>query len=462
MKFTAALAAGVLGATTVAAAANMEEMMSLKTASWEKAAAAGAFDGNKRYKKGPTAAKCKNGMAGEYPCNNVDLLDFISHEDLGATGKRGNDVWGWTSKSGREFGIVGNTDGVAFVEVGKKGKLSFLGRLDTYTETVSWRDIKVIKDHAYIGSEANDHGMQIFDLNKLLDIDPKHPVTFDNARDLAAHYDGFGASHNLVAHPEVDMIYAVGGRSGANARNTTCAGGMFMVDVSDPSNPTSPGCIGQAGYVHDAECVIYRGPHKAYYGQEICFGYNEDTLTIYDTTDKKNPIVISETPYIGNAYSHQGWIVDEAMTVLLLDDELDELNQAGPPAGEIGGLVNHTTTYIFDISNLEAPINTGYYQSPETSIDHNQYVSSSSPNPLHVPNHPTPTNFFQSNRPSTASPISQTTPRAYASSTSPACPRTPRATRSRRRASSTATPRATRSSSSAPGATTLTSSQSTS
>jgi hypothetical protein len=104
--------------------------------------------------------------------------------------------------------------------------------------------------------------------------------------------------------------------------------------------------------------------------------YNEDTLTVYDTTNKQNPAVISETSYIGNAYSHQGWIVDEAMTILLLDDELDELNQAGPPAGEIGGLVNHTTTYIFDISNLEAPVNTGYYQSPEQSIDHNQYVCS--------------------------------------------------------------------------------------
>jgi hypothetical protein len=99
-------------------------------------------------------------------------------------------------------------------------------------------------------------------------------------------------------------------------------------------------------------------------------------LTVYDTTDKQNPSIISSTPYIGNAYSHQGWIVDEAMTVLLLDDELDELNQKGPPAGEIGGLVNHTTTYIFDISNLEKPVNTGYYQSPEQSIDHNQYVRS--------------------------------------------------------------------------------------
>lgn len=374
MKFTAALAAGLLSATAVAAAATMEDMMELKLKSWEKAAARGAFDGNKKYKKAATAAKCKNGFAGEYPCKNVDLLDFISHEDLGATGKRGNDVWGWTSKQGREFGIVGHTDGVAFVEVGKNGKLTYLGRLDTYTGIVSWRDMKVIKDHVYIGSEADNHGLQIFDLKNLLDIDPKHPVIFDNDRDLTAHFDGFGASHNIVAHPEVDMIYAVGGRSGANSRNTKCAGGLFMVDVSDPSNPTSPGCIGLDGYVHDAECVIYKGPHTKYVGKEICFGYNEDTLTVYDTTDKKKPSIISSTPYVGNAYSHQGWIVDEAMTTLLLDDELDELNQAGPPAGELGGLVNHTTTYIFDISNLEAPVNTGFYQSPEQSIDHNQYT----------------------------------------------------------------------------------------
>ena len=256
MKFTAALAAGLLSATAVAAAATMEDMMELKLKSWEKAAARGAFDGNKKYKKASTAAKCKNGFAGEYPCKNVDLLDFISHEDLGATGKRGNDVWGWTSKEGREFGIVGHTDGVAFVEVGKKGKLTYLGRLDTYTGIVSWRDMKVIKDHVYIGSEADNHGLQIFDLKNLLDINPKHPVIFDNARDLTAHFDGFGASHNIVAHPEVDMIYAVGGRSGANARNTPCAGGLFMVDVSDPSNPTSPGCIGmqQPNVVSETMC----------------------------------------------------------------------------------------------------------------------------------------------------------------------------------------------------------------
>jgi hypothetical protein len=28
--------------------------------------------------------------------------------------------------------------------------------------------------------------------------------------------------------------------------------------------------------------IVYRGPDKKYFGRDICYGYNEDTLTIYD------------------------------------------------------------------------------------------------------------------------------------------------------------------------------------
>lgn len=118
-----------------------------------------------------------------------------------------------------------------------------------------------------------------------------------------------------------------------------------------------------------AQCVIYVGPDFKYLNREICFNYNEDTLTIVDVTDKKAPKIISKTDYVGAAYTHQGWVTnDKWMTHLLLDDELDEVEQAGHAAN------NHTTTYIFDITNLEKPFNTGYYQSPVKSIDHNQYV----------------------------------------------------------------------------------------
>jgi len=378
MKVNAILAAAALGATAVSAAgrSKMEETMELKTKQWDDARAAGLFGGSKLYPKKTSKKVCKKGKADDtYLCNKIDMHGFLSHEDLGSVEfKMGNDIWGWTSKTGREFGIVGQRDGVAFVEVVAGGKLEYIGRLDTHTTAVSWRDIKVIDHHAYIGSEAEGHGIQIFDLEKLEKVKPWWNPFFWKPKhftleDQTAHFDGVGATHNIVAHPETKMIYAVGGRSGQNARDTPCAGGMFMVDVSNPAKPYSPGCIAQDGYVHDAQCVIYTGPTEKYRGREICFNYNEDTLTVMDVTDKKNPVVVSTTPYVGNEYTHQGWLIDDTMTFLLLDDEQDELNKVGPAAN------GHTTTYIFNVTNLEAPVNTGFYQSPTKSIDHNLYVS---------------------------------------------------------------------------------------
>ncbi|OJJ55616.1 hypothetical protein ASPSYDRAFT_158583 [Aspergillus sydowii CBS 593.65] len=340
----------------------MEHLMSLKMQSRERARGQGLFDLN-RY---PDQAhkKCRRGKAGEYSCQNVDLLSFLSHQALGSVTREGNDLWGWTSADGREFGVVGQTDGVAFVEVLEDGSLEYVGRLATQTEPSVWRDVKVIGDHAYIGSEAPGHGLQIFDLKKLTTTSASDPTEFSPSKDLTAWYNEFGSSHNIVSHEETNMIYAVG-----TSRNLTCAGGLWMVDVSDPAKPFSPGCANEDGYVHDAQCVIYKGPDKKYVGQEICFNYNEDTLTIVDVTDKTDPIQISKTPYVGASYTHQGWLVDpEDHSYLLLDDELDEMDGTGAAAN------GHTTTYIFDIKDLSAPKHTGLYQSPVRSIDHNQYV----------------------------------------------------------------------------------------
>ncbi|KAL4940170.1 hypothetical protein BDV06DRAFT_230521 [Aspergillus oleicola] len=363
MKFShVSLLSLVSAAAASTGARTMEHLMSLKKQSRDRARAQGLFNLNRYPDDGAKA--CISGKAGEYSCENVDLLAFISHQGLGSVTREGNDVWGWTSAEGREFGVVGQTDGVAFVEILEDGSLEYIGRLGSQTESSVWRDIKVIGDHAYIGSEAQGHGLQIFDLNKLTTANSADPTIFSTTEDLTAWYDGFGSSHNIVAHEETNMIYAVG-----TARNLSCAGGLWMVDVSDPANPVSPGCASEDGYVHDAQCVIYKGPDEAYIGQEICFNYNEDTLTIADVTDKSNPIQISKTPYVGASYTHQGWLVsEEDHSYLLLDDELDEMDGTGSAAN------GHTTTYIFDIKDLANPKHTGIYQSPVRSIDHNQFV----------------------------------------------------------------------------------------
>lgn len=369
----------IVGFAGMALAKEMAELMSIKTAQRNAQRSNGLFDAG-RYSQ-QTKTPCTNGKAGEYSCDKVDLYDFLSHQEMGSTTREGNDVWGmyatlilweleltfsgWTAPNGREFGAVGQTDGTAFVEILKTGDLQYLGRLPTQTDTSIWRDMKVINGYLYIGSEAAGHGLQVFDMRKLLTVQSSSPKTFSIKTDLTAWFKGFGSSHNIVAHEEANMIYAVGT---SRRELPSCAGGLYMVDVSNPAKPTSPGCAGKDGYVHDAQCVFYSGPDSQYNGKEICFGYNEDTLTIYDVTNKKSPAIISVTPYDGAAYTHQGWLVSQDMRYLLLDDELDEMDHTGVAAN------NHTTTYIWDISTLADPQNTGYYQSPAKSIDHNQYI----------------------------------------------------------------------------------------
>jgi hypothetical protein len=119
---------------------------------------------------------------------------------------------------------------------------------------------------------------QILILTELLNIDPATPKTFDKKADLTGHYTGLpiGRTHNVVVNEDTDFVYAVG----AVPREDKCKAGLIFINMTDPSAPTSPGCAAMDGYVHDAQCVIYHGPHTKYEGREICYGYNENSLTM--------------------------------------------------------------------------------------------------------------------------------------------------------------------------------------
>ncbi|KAF2010234.1 hypothetical protein BU24DRAFT_437022 [Aaosphaeria arxii CBS 175.79] len=345
--------------------------IALKHESWTKHEAAGAYESS-QYAKVEDFVACSNGTAvtstDTFRCSNIDLYHFLPHSALGSSLGFGSGSWGWTSKDGREFVAIGQQDGTAFAEITKEGKLVYLGRLPQYSVPSKWREIRGQNDYVIIGSEAVNHGIQIFDWKKLLDIDPAKPVTFSNQKDLAGYYGKLptGRTHNVVTNPEGNFIYSVG----AQPRNDSCKSGIIFIDISDVANPTSPGCASADGYVHDAQCVNYKGPDSRFDGREICYGYNEDTLTIYDVTDKKAPKILSITSYEGAAYTHQGSLLDvNNQHYLLLDDEYDEYDKVGP------GIPGNPITYIWDISDLTAPKQTGLYKSAARGIDHNQYVA---------------------------------------------------------------------------------------
>ncbi len=291
---------------------------------------------------------CVNGMAGQYPCNGLDLLSRISLSAMNASA--GNDSWGWTDpQDGKEYAIMGLNNGAAFVDISDPINPIYLGKLPTHTVSSIWRDIKVYNNYAFIVSEASGHGMQVFDLTRLRSVSNAPEIFTEDA-----HYNGFGHCHNIVINEETGYAYAVG--------TSTFGGGPHFVNIQNPLSPVAAGGFGGDNYSHDAQVVIYDGPDADYAGREILFGSNEDRVSIVDVTDKNNPISISNGFYGSVDYTHQGWLTDDK-NYFIIGDELDE-----------SSFGFNTRTIIFDVSDLDNPVVHFEYEADVQAIDHNGYV----------------------------------------------------------------------------------------
>lgn len=309
-----------------------------------------------------------DGKANEFECGNASLYSFLPISAIG--GKRGtslNDNWGWTDPvTNKEIAILGRTDGTSFVDISDPANPKYLGDLPKTKGTPSapWRDMKVVKDHAFIVADnAGEHGMQVFDLTRLRNV--TSPETF--TPDLT--YDRINSAHNIVSNEATGFVYIVGASGGGE----TCGGGHHVVDVNDPKKPKFSGCFGDdktgragTGYSHDSQCVLYHGPDEKYAGREICIGSNETALSIADVTDKKNPVYISRASYPNVAYAHQAWLTEDHK-YLYLNDEGDESSGQGEAA-------KGTRTLVWDVQDLDDPVLVQEHVGTTKAIDHNLYV----------------------------------------------------------------------------------------
>lgn len=288
-------------------------------------------------------ADCLDGLAGNFPCFNISLSAGLTFSEQAA------DIWGWTDTVNAEhYALLTLTTGTAFIRVSDPTAPQFIAFLPSATTSSSWHDIKVIDHFALIVSEANNHGLQIFDLTRLATLNELQTVTAD------VHYTEFGDAHNIAVNEDTGFAYVVG--------SNTCAGGLHMIDLNDPLAPAFAGCFSADGYTHDTQCTDYWGDDGNYRGHEICFSANEDTLTITDVTDKNAPFLIAKVGYPNVGYTHQGWL-SEDHNYFILGDELDE-QRFGLP----------TRTLIFDVRSLSTPTFVASHAGTTAAIDHNLYT----------------------------------------------------------------------------------------
>ena len=312
---------------------------------------------------------CEGGRAFRFPCEGVDLVGRVSLPNLtpgrtpGGSRERWftNDIWGWTDpQTGVEYALVGRHDGLAIVDLSTPVEPRPVAFMPSAASHSLWRDMKVYADHVFVVSESTGHGVQVLDLTRLRGLTDFTELQAD------ARYQDVSAVHNIAINEETGFAYAVGSNSGGE----TCSGGLHMIDVSSPQNPTFAGCHAEegtgrrgAGYTHDVQCVVYRGPDAEHAGREICVGSNEDAIVLFDVTDKANPTTLSTARYADYGYVHQGWL-SEDHRYFYQNDEADEYTNQ----------VSRTRMLVWDLTDLDDPVLAAEHLGPTGAIDHNIYV----------------------------------------------------------------------------------------
>ncbi|MEM7032795.1 MAG: choice-of-anchor B family protein [Chloroflexota bacterium] len=316
-----------------------------------------------------TSAVCENGFASIYPCQNVDLLGQISLEQFSSSPGEANDIWGFVDMNdNREYAIIGLQNGTAVVDVTDPASPVEIGTISG--KSTIWRDIKVYQfynedesrwnAYAYVAADGMIvQGLQIIDLTGL-----------PNTISLANTYTEFNIAHNVfLSHVDHTTGITISGSSAyAFIPGSNLDGGAFR--ILDLQNPVSPTLVSQptAGmqYSHDVTTLVITDTRTAdcdlgHNPCELIIDFNENTVDIWDVTDKTSPLQISSTPYIGARYTHSGWWSADKQFVFI-QDESDE--RAGNP----------TTLRTLDISDLTNPTISNVWQGPTNAIDHNGFT----------------------------------------------------------------------------------------
>jgi len=377
-------------------------------------------------------------------------------------GPGGNDMWGWVDpSSGREYALVNTRRDTAFFDVTSPLEPRLVGVLPMPNLTLSageaaeaagvdavvlgsswWHDIKVSNGYAFIVSETAGHGLQVFELAQLGRAGDTAaaaaaataaaaaaaatgaasatgdggsrsvPQTFEQAHRYLQY---FHKAHNIAICEETGVAFVLG--------SDACKG-LLVLNVSQPTNvlPVGPngGCFSAVGFLHDCECVVYRGADAAYAGRELCFCGNQPKsggddggeddgggrrlffpstdatlaptpaptpsapgctssprgqyMTIIDVTDKRaGPHIVACAPYPGGNYAHQGWLTRN-QSFVVFSDESDESIWSNAANAKAHG-PTRSATMIFDVRRLSAPALVAHWLHPRIgAITHNLYV----------------------------------------------------------------------------------------
>ncbi len=206
--------------------------------------------------------------------NNVTLLSHINQYPSAGY----NDIWGYVDGTGNEYALLGVRTGTSIVNLANPQspvEVAFIPGPQSI-----WRDIKVHNTYAYVVTEqtGSGQGLQIIDLSQL-----PTTATLVNTIDT-----WFTRAHNIFI--DNGFAYVIGTNSG---------GGMHILDLSNPVNPTRTSYYTGSGYIHDV-----------YVWNDTVVACAEDVYDLVNVTNKSNAQLISSSIALPGIYAHSGWMTE--------------------------------------------------------------------------------------------------------------------------------------------------------
>jgi len=315
------------------------------------------------------AEACIQGTAGQFPCRNVDLLAQVALNQFTSRPTSAANVWGFVDlNDDREYAIVGLNNGTAVVEVTNPESPREVVTIPGNPS--SWREVKIYqffdvagnryRAYAYVTTEAPNSGLQVIDLGGLPGTATLEATLSDTGTQHTPYISNVDYATNTVLPGAEAFLYLAG---------SDVAGGAWR--AYSLANPAQPQLIATAPpgteYVHDATSLLITDARTSQCSPghdpcEVYVDFNENSVDLWDVTDKAAPVRLSSTTYSDASYTHSGWPTADQRHIFV-HDETEEI---------FGGL--RTQIYTMNVDDLRNPFIVASYQGPDTTTDHNGYV----------------------------------------------------------------------------------------
>jgi choice-of-anchor B domain-containing protein len=315
------------------------------------------------------AESCVQGLAGPFPCRNIDFLAQVALNDFSTQPFAASNVWGFVDQNdGREYAVAGLANGTAVLDLSDPENPREVVTIPGASS--SWREVKIyqhldvgsnrFRAYAYVTTEAIGSGLQVIDLSGLPATATLATTLVDTGSQHTAYVSNIDYATNLGLPGAEAFLYLAGSDQNGGAWRAYSL-----------ANPAMPQLIATAPpgtqYVHDATSLLITDARVAQCAPghdpcEVYVDFNEDSVDLWDVTAKGAPVLLSSTTYSDASYTHSGWPTADHRHIFV-HDETEEI---------FGGL--RTQIYTMNVEDLRNPFIVASYQGPDTSTDHNGYV----------------------------------------------------------------------------------------